>query len=134
MNRFQEHEIMTSPNLCSIHNHVCHVQPPIGEDRASELGQWNPREIKVSGISWEVNSVDIAVAGLGWLSIGLKGEATFLLWTYDGVYITQREPLVIDRAPFIERPGFLLPKAISDALAKKSKIETEARKEEDDES
>ncbi|CAA6673118.1 unnamed protein product [Spirodela intermedia] len=104
------------------------------QDRASELGQWNPREIKVSGISWEVKSVDIAVAGLGWLSIGLKGEATLLLWTYDGVYVTQREPLVIDRAPFIERPGFLLPKAISDALARKSKIETDAMKEKDDES
>ncbi|XP_078428385.1 P-loop containing nucleoside triphosphate hydrolases superfamily protein isoform X2 [Wolffia australiana] len=114
-------------------NHVgIRLQPPIGLDRAAELGQWKPREIKVSGVSWEVNSIDIAVAGLGWLSFGLKGEATFVLWTYEGVNLTQRDPLVLDRARFIERPGFLLPKAISDALAKQNKLEREAMMEEEE--
>ncbi|MQL70810.1 hypothetical protein Taro_003129 [Colocasia esculenta] len=115
-------------------NHVgVRLQPPAGQDRASELGQWKQREVKISGISWEVNSLDIAVAGLGWFSLGLKGEATLMLWTYDGVEITQREPLVLDRAPFLERPGFLLPKAISDALRKQSKLQAEARKSKNEE-
>ncbi|XP_073012715.1 GTP-binding protein BRASSINAZOLE INSENSITIVE PALE GREEN 2, chloroplastic [Typha latifolia] len=103
------------------------LQPPIGQDRVTELGDWKQKEIKVSGISWDVNSVDIAVSGLGWFSFGLKGEATVALWTFDGVEVTQREPLVLDRASFLERPGFLLPKAISDAIGNKSRMEAQKR-------
>ncbi|KAB2013047.1 hypothetical protein ES319_D09G131200v1 [Gossypium barbadense] len=110
-------------------NHVgIRLQPPIGEDRASELGKWQEREVKVSGSSWDVNTIDIAAAGLGWFSLGLKGEATLALWTYDGVEITLREPLVLDRAPFLERPGFWLPKAVSDAIGSQSKLESQKRK------
>lgn len=94
----------------------------------SELGEWKQREIKVSGISWEINSVDISASGLGWFSLGLKGNATVMLWTFDGVEVTHREPLVLDRAPFLERPGFLLPKAISDAIGNQSRIEAQTRK------
>ena len=103
-------------------------QPPIGNDRAVELGQWEEKEVKVSGTSWDVSSVDIAIAGLGWFSLGLKGEATMELWTYDGIEVTLREPLVLDRAPFLERPGFWLPKAISDAIGSQSKLENQKRK------
>lgn len=104
------------------------LQPPIGEDRISELGKWEKREIKISGVSWDVNSVDISVAGLGWFSLGLKGEATLTLYTYDGIDITLRDPLVLDRARFLEKPGFLLPKAISEALGNKSKVEAQKKK------
>lgn len=110
--------------------HAFRVQPPNGEDRVSELGQWKQREFKVSGISWEVNSVDIAIAGFGWFSLGLKGEATLMVWTYEGVETVLREPLVLDRAPFLERPGFLLPKAISDAIGNQSKLEEQMKKQE----
>ncbi|TXG70286.1 hypothetical protein EZV62_005221 [Acer yangbiense] len=110
-------------------NHVgIRLQPPIGEDRTSELGKWEDKKIKVSGTSWDVNSLDIAIAGLGWFSLGLKGEASVTLWTYDGIEITIREPLVLDRAPFIERPGFWLPKAISEALGNQSKLEAQKQK------
>lgn len=104
------------------------LQPPIAQDRVSELGDWRPSEIKVSGVSWDVNSIDIAVSGLGWFSLGLKGEATVMLWTFDGVEVTQREPLVLDRASFLERPGFLLPKAISDFIGNQSKIKAKNEK------
>ncbi|XP_021830042.1 GTP-binding protein BRASSINAZOLE INSENSITIVE PALE GREEN 2, chloroplastic [Prunus avium] len=104
------------------------LQPPIGTDRAFEMGTWEEREIKVSGASWDVNSVDIAIAGLGWFSIGLKGEATLALWTYDGIEITLREPLVLDRARSLERPGFWLPKAISEAIGNQSKLEAQRKK------
>lgn len=96
-------------------------QPPIGVDRVSELGKWESREVTLTGTSWDVNSIDLSAAGLGWFSVGLKGEATLSLWTFDGIEITYREPLVLDRAPFLERPGFLLPKAISEALAKENR-------------
>ncbi|CAH9070950.1 unnamed protein product [Cuscuta epithymum] len=104
------------------------LQPPISVDRVPELGQWKERQIKVSGTSWDVNSVDVAVAGSGWLSFGLKGEADLTLWTYDGIEVTLREALVLDRAPFLERPGFWLPKAVSDSIGNQSKFETQARK------
>nr|XP_043619163.1 GTP-binding protein BRASSINAZOLE INSENSITIVE PALE GREEN 2, chloroplastic [Erigeron canadensis] len=102
------------------------LQPPIGVDRVPELGNWESREVKVSGISWDVNSIDLSAAGLGWFSLGLKGEAALTLWTFDGIEITTREPLVLDRAPFLERPGFLLPKAISEALAKQNKTQPQS--------
>ncbi|CAH9109918.1 unnamed protein product [Cuscuta europaea] len=104
------------------------LQPPISVDRVPELGQWKEKQIKVSGTSWDVNSVDVAVAGSGWLSFGLKGEADLTLWTYDGIEVTLREALVLDRAPFLERPGFWLPKAVSDSIGNQSKFETQARK------
>ncbi|GAV80778.1 MMR_HSR1 domain-containing protein, partial [Cephalotus follicularis] len=110
------------------------LQPPVSQDRASELGKWEEKEIKVSGTSWDVNSIDIAVAGLSWFSLGLKGEATLTLWTYDGIEITLREPLVLDRARFLERPGFWLPKAISEAIGNQSKLEVQKTKKLQDES
>ncbi|XP_043695482.1 GTP-binding protein BRASSINAZOLE INSENSITIVE PALE GREEN 2, chloroplastic [Telopea speciosissima] len=110
------------------------LQPPIGVDRVPELGKWEHKEFKVSGSSWDVNSIDIAVAGFGWFSLGLKGEATLALWTYNGVETSLREPLVLDRAQFLERAGFLLPKAISDAIGNQMKLEAEKMKKlQDDE-
>lgn len=76
-----------------------------------------------------MNSLDIAIAGLGWFSVGLKGEATLSLWTYNGIEVTLREPLVLDRAPFLERPGFWLPKAISEAIGNQNKLESKREKE-----
>ncbi|XP_014489765.1 GTP-binding protein BRASSINAZOLE INSENSITIVE PALE GREEN 2, chloroplastic [Vigna radiata var. radiata] len=109
------------------------LQPPIGNDRGAELGRWQEREVKVCGTSWDVNSIDIAIAGLGWFSLGLKGEATTKLWSFDGVEVTLREPLVLDRAPFLEKPGFWLPKAISDAIGNQTRREAQRRKQLDNE-
>lgn len=104
-------------------------QPPTGNDRAAELGTWQEREVKVSGTSWDVNTIDIAIAGLGWFSLCLKGEATTKLWVFHGVEVTLREPLVLDRAPSLEKPGFWLPKAISDAIGNQTKLEAQRRKQ-----
>ncbi|KAK6162802.1 hypothetical protein DH2020_002643 [Rehmannia glutinosa] len=110
------------------------LQPPVGIDRVSELGEWVKRDVKACGTSWDVNSIDVAVAGLGWLSLGLKGEANLTLWTYDGIQITLREPLVLDRASSLERPGFWLPKAISEAIGNQTKLEARSRRKDGDES
>ncbi|PKA48968.1 NO-associated protein 1, chloroplastic/mitochondrial [Apostasia shenzhenica] len=103
------------------------LQPPIGENRTAELDEWKPTEFKISGNSWDVNSVDLSVAGLGWFSLGLKCEATIVLWTFKGIEVTVREPLVLDRAPFLERPGFLLPKNVTEAIVELNKMVPEAR-------
>ncbi|GFQ07766.1 uncharacterized protein yqeh [Phtheirospermum japonicum] len=109
------------------------LQPPVGIDRVSEMGEWVKKDIKASGTSWDVKSLDVAVAGLGWFSLGLKGEANLSLWTYDGILITLREPLVLDRAPFLERPGFWLPKAISEAIGNQTKLEAQSKRKDENE-
>lgn len=102
------------------HHFGLQLQPPIGVERVSELGEWQRREFKVSGNSWDFNSVDIATAGLGWLSFGLKGDATLAVWTYDGVDVKERSALILDRARFFEDAGFTVSNVVSKADKKKS--------------
>lgn len=96
------------------------LQPPIGVERVSELGEWRRREFKVSGNSWDFNSMDIDTAGLGWLSFGLKGDATLAVWTYDGVDVKERSALILDRARIFEDTGFTVSNVVSKADKKKS--------------
>ncbi|WVZ83886.1 hypothetical protein U9M48_030982 [Paspalum notatum var. saurae] len=92
------------------------AQPPIGPEWVNELGHWTERCIEVTGASWDVNSMDIAVSGLGWYSLGLKGTATVSLWTFEGIGVTERDAMILHRAQFLERPGFWLPIAIANAI------------------
>lgn len=59
-----------------------------------------------------LDSVQLVVAGLGWLSIGCKGKVDLRVWAYPGVSITCHDPLVPEYAKVFERPGFstMLPK------------------------
>ncbi|KAF3793329.1 GTP-binding protein BRASSINAZOLE INSENSITIVE PALE GREEN 2 [Nymphaea thermarum] len=91
------------------------LQPPIGEKRVGELGKWIRREYKISGASWDVNSTDVAAAGLGWFAIGLKGEAVLGVWCYDGIDITVRGALIPDKAKMFETAGFTVSKIVSRA-------------------
>jgi hypothetical protein len=112
-------------------------QPPIGPERVPELGPWTERRFEVSGVSWDVNSMDIAVSGLGWYSLGLKGTSTVALWTLEGIHVTERDAMILHRAKFLERPGFWLPIAIANAIGeetkkkKNEKIKAEQRRRED---
>ncbi|KAJ1274014.1 hypothetical protein BS78_05G030900 [Paspalum vaginatum] len=112
------------------------LQPPIGPERVNELGHWTERCIEVSGASWDVNSMDIAVSGLGWYSLGLKGTATVSLWTFEGIGVTERDAMILHRAQFLERPGFWLPIAIANAIGeetrkKNERIKADQRREEE---
>ncbi|WVZ54616.1 hypothetical protein U9M48_005386 [Paspalum notatum var. saurae] len=112
------------------------LQPPIGPERVNELGHWTERCIEVSGVSWDVNSMDIAVSGLGWYSLGLKGTATVSLWTFEGIGVTERDAMILHRAQFLERPGFWLPIAIANAIGeetrkKNERIKADQRREEE---
>ena len=54
--------------------------PLIGDDKKAdspiherpELGEYVKTSVEVSGTDWKKSSVDIAVAGMGWIAIGLK--------------------------------------------------------------
>lgn len=89
------------------------LQPPIGEERVKELGNWVRREFHVSGNSWDSSSVDIAAAGLGWFAIGLKGETVLSAWTYEGVDVVQRNSLIPYRSNTFEVTGFTVSKIVS---------------------
>ncbi|GAU36952.1 hypothetical protein TSUD_62210 [Trifolium subterraneum] len=89
------------------------LQPPIGEKRVEELGNWVRREFHVGGNSWDSSSVDIAAAGLGWFAIGLKGEAVLGVWTYEGVDVVHRNSLIPYRSNTFEVTGFTVSKIVS---------------------
>ena len=91
------------------------LQPPIGEKRVVELGKWVRREFRVCGNSWDSSSVDIAASGLGWFAVGLKGEAVFGVWTYEGVDVVLRNSLRPYRSHTFEVAGFTVSKIVSKA-------------------
>ena len=76
-------------------------------DQALGLGgPLSPVDVPVSGDSWRRSSVDVAVAGLGWVSVALSGTAKLRVWVPRGVAVTVREALVPDLARELGRPGF----------------------------
>ncbi|TYK21671.1 GTP-binding protein BRASSINAZOLE INSENSITIVE PALE GREEN 2 [Cucumis melo var. makuwa] len=109
------------------------LQPPIGKDRVAELGKWVRKEFRVCGTSWDSSCVDAAAAGLGWFSIGLKGEAVLSIWTYEGVEIVLRSSVIPDRANFFEDAGFTVSKIVSkaDQAANKQLGQSEKKKKGD---
>lgn len=86
------------------------LQPPLTKERLEELGPWVQIPITVTGDTWEKSSVDIAVAGMGWFGLGIKGTADLDVWTYEGVGITTRSALVPDMAHYFEKAGFTVVK------------------------
>ncbi|KAJ7969103.1 GTP-binding protein BRASSINAZOLE INSENSITIVE PALE GREEN 2, chloroplastic [Quillaja saponaria] len=91
------------------------LQPPIGEKRVQELGNWVKRKFCISGNTWDSSSVDIAAAGLGWFAIGLKGDAVLGVWTYEGIDVVLRNSLIPDRSYAFEVAGFTVSKIVSQA-------------------
>lgn len=88
------------------------------------------REFSVSGNSWDVSSVDVAAAGLGWFAVGLKGKAILGAWTYEGVDVVLRDSLIPGRAKTFEVTGFTVSKIVSqaDSASSKQKRSKKAKK------
>ncbi len=102
----------------------CILQPPMDKERVAEMGEWLARKVTVSGDAWDASSVDLAVAGLGWIGIGVKGTAVLQAWTYEGVAVTTHEAMVFDMAREFEKPGFTAVKSSGKAKKKSSGKET----------
>ena len=49
------------------------------------MGPLLPNRVSVQGKSWRESSTDIAIAGLGWVGIGVSGQAVLDVWTYKGL-------------------------------------------------
>ena len=82
------------------------LSPPIGENRVKQLGEWGSRTVTVYGTDWNTSTRDISIGGLGWVGVGVNGEASFRVWTHEGVNVETREALVPDMARALHRPGF----------------------------
>ena len=82
------------------------LTPPIGERRVKQLGEWGSRVVTVYGSSWQRSDRDVVIGGLGWVGVGVNGEATLRVWTHEGVLVETREALVPDMARDLHRPGF----------------------------
>ncbi|XP_050220434.1 GTP-binding protein BRASSINAZOLE INSENSITIVE PALE GREEN 2, chloroplastic [Mercurialis annua] len=110
------------------------LQPPIGKQRVQELGKWVRHEFSISGNSWDSSSMDISAAGVGWFAIGLKGEAVVGVWTYEGVDVVLRNPLIPFRSQNFEVAGFTVSKIVShaDKASNRSKRKSESNRKESD--
>ncbi|KAI8473852.1 MAG: hypothetical protein J3K34DRAFT_383481 [Monoraphidium minutum] len=103
--------------------------PPGGPGGLAALGPLVPREAVVSGGAWDRSSADVAIAGLGWVGVGVKGEAKLRVWAPDGVAVTVHDALVPDYAKDFQRPGWsdLLPAKSRGRLAEAAKEARDAR-------
>lgn len=100
------------------------LAPPLGgEARLAGFPALVPTDVEVRGDSWKESSADVAIAGLGWVGVGVSGRAALRVWAPPGVAITTHDALVPDFARELERPGFGV--ALTDAG--KSRVEEEAR-------
>ena len=59
------------------------LRPPCRQDHS--MGQLLPNRVSVQGKSWRESSTDIAIAGLGWVGVGVSGQAALDVWTYQGL-------------------------------------------------
>ena len=82
------------------------LSPPVGEHRAAQLGEWGCRTVSVYGESWQRSDRDISIGGWGWVGVGCNGNASFRVWTHEGVQVETRESLVPDMGRDLLRPGF----------------------------
>ena len=83
------------------------LQPP-GDDpkQIAALGEPKSHVVTVIGDSWRESTRDIALAGIGWVAIGVKGGARFRVTAPRGVGVTERRALIPDYAKDFCRPGF----------------------------
>lgn len=63
------------------------LAPPL--DAKHSLGPLVPTPLVVEGTNWKQSSIDIAVAGLGWIAVGVGGRAEFNVWTHAGAKLLQ---------------------------------------------
>jgi hypothetical protein len=71
-----------------------------------DLPELVPQDVRVVGESWREHTVDVAIAGLGWVALGCSGEARLRVWAPRGTAVTTHDALIPDFARVFERPGF----------------------------
>lgn len=82
------------------------LRPPFRRERYEELPRCEPRPVVVRGDSWSSHSVDVAIAGLGWVAVACKGEADLCVHVAPCVAVTTRDAIVPDLARDLQHLGF----------------------------
>jgi len=82
------------------------LRPPSSEAGVAALGPLVPRSVKVEGDDLTRSTTDVAIAGLGWVGIGIAGSAELRVHTPPHIQVTMRESLIPDQAQNWARPGF----------------------------
>jgi len=78
--------------------------PPL--DPELSMPQLVSSDFLVQGNHWKRSSEDIAIAGLGWVSVGVSGQCEIRAWAPKSVLLFQRDALMPDYAKDLERPGY----------------------------
>ena len=99
---FVANEIKLHPTDSSKANDVLtkHVgtmlTPPLppGPQRLEQLGELESHEIDIEGDSWKQASADIALTGLGWISVTGPGVAHVKISVPEGTGVSVRPPLM----------------------------------------
>eukprot|EP00199_Chlamydomonas_sp_CCMP681_P000330 CAMPEP_0119116928 /NCGR_PEP_ID=MMETSP1180-20130426/52557_1 /TAXON_ID=3052 ORGANISM="Chlamydomonas cf sp, Strain CCMP681" /NCGR_SAMPLE_ID=MMETSP1180 /ASSEMBLY_ACC=CAM_ASM_000741 /LENGTH=544 /DNA_ID=CAMNT_0007106131 /DNA_START=76 /DNA_END=1710 /DNA_ORIENTATION=+ len=81
------------------------LSPPASAERLQELPAWEAKDVVVQGDAWDKSGMDVHIAGLGWVAVGVKGQATLRVWVAPSVAVTTRPALVSDYAVEFARPG-----------------------------
>ena len=82
------------------------LKPPSSEAGVAALGPLVPRTVRVEGDDLNRSTTDVAIAGLGWVGIGISGSAELRVHTPARIQVTTRESLIPDQARDWARPGF----------------------------
>lgn len=72
------------------------LTPPLlsGQDRLEQLGPMELHEISIKGEGWKKASADIALSGLGWISVTGPGVAQVRISVPAGTAVSVRPPLM----------------------------------------
>jgi hypothetical protein len=55
------------------------LTPPASLDRWKELPAWEAQTVVVDGTGWDRSSVDVSIAGLGWIAVSRRSSLCPLL-------------------------------------------------------
>ena len=87
-------------------------------------------QVVVEGNTWDRSACDVCIAGLGWVGLGLKGEAELRVWRYPHVAVTTREALLPVLAKRFESPGWSTnTKALGSRKTAADKARAQARRD-----
>uniref|UniRef100_A0A7S4NA62 CP-type G domain-containing protein n=1 Tax=Odontella aurita TaxID=265563 RepID=A0A7S4NA62_9STRA len=72
------------------------LTPPFepGQKRMDEIGEFEPHDVVIEGAGWKEAAADIALRGLGWVSVTGAGVANVRISVPRGVGISVRPPLM----------------------------------------
>ncbi len=70
------------------------LTPPLSADRIDEIGEMESHTVEIEGMGWKNAAADIAIRGLGWVSVTGAGPAKLRVSVPKGIGISVRPPIM----------------------------------------